>query len=128
MLKLELFRPPTQNQITFDAHNKAIFGPHTEIKSISTTHTQTELFDPTPPKTFFSASTRKPSRFQWIHARKSSHFFHAHKKEVNFHPPKQKPSQFRSTQNNQVDLDCHPKTKSTPIPALKQLNFDLPHN
>ena len=114
---------------------QVIFGPHTEINSISTTHTQTESFDPTPQNTFFFGQyTRtKPisiplALIQWIHAHKANNFCQAHKNEVNFDTPKPKPSQFRSTHSNQLDFDRHPKNKSIPIPALKQENFDLPHN
>ena len=101
---------------------QVIFGPHTEIKSISTTHTQTESFDPTPQNTFFFGQyTRtKPisiplALIQWIHAHKANNFCQAHKNEVNFDTPKPKPSQFRSTHSNQLDFDRHPKNKSIPI-------------
>ena len=145
ILKNTDFLPAYNNSISTTHTSKSILSlhcfkqnsiPHTEIKSIWTTHTQNKSISMLPQKTsIFSTRTQKQGQFS--PAQKMCQFRFSHENQVNFYPPHKakliatptlKSSQFRSPTEQPSPLCLPPdtKTKLISIHTPNQLVLD-PH-
>ena len=122
-LKTSPFRP---------AH-KSISTPRTKTSKFRSQHYNEVKFDPHTTIKLISTPPRKSSQFD-PHYKMRSISIPPLKNQVNFDPhtttkhfsTTQKPSQFRSQRQSQVNFDSHHKIKPVLMPRYQnQVNFDL---
>ena len=104
-----------------------IFGPHTETKSISTTHTKNKSIDQHSKIGYFLALNFNPhKKNKWLstHTQKQNQFRHPAQKSSQFRYPHQSQVGFDPPHKSQVNFDPTTEINSISIPTLIPSRLD----